>query len=67
MDEATNNNSGPSTTKMTGDRQTSPALIDTVSRLLFSSDYYRKVNKTTDIAGVVRYREYRFTINNYYK
>ncbi len=34
-----------------GDRQASPALIETVSRLLFSSDYHRKVDRTTDIAG----------------
>ncbi len=51
MDGATNNHSGASSTKITGDRQTSPAPIETVSRLLFSSDYYRKVDRTTDIAG----------------
>ncbi len=51
MDGATNHFSGASTTETAGDRQTSPALIETVSRALFSSDYYRKVTKTTDIAG----------------
>ncbi len=48
---ATNTHSGPSATKIIGASQASPALIETVSRPVFSSDYYRKVDKTTDIAG----------------
>ncbi len=51
MDGATNNRSGPSATNIASGCQTSPAPIETASRLLFSSDYYRKVDRTTDIAG----------------
>ncbi len=51
MARDTNNDSGSSTSEISGDCQTSPAPIETVSRLLFSSDFYRKVDKTTDIAG----------------
>ncbi len=59
MNGATNNYSGPSATNITGDRQKSPARIETVFRPLFSSagkfqissDYTRKVDRTTDITG----------------
>ncbi len=51
MEGATNNNSGASVTKITEPHQKSAVLIENVARLLFSSDYYRKVDRTTDIAG----------------
>ncbi len=48
MDGATNSNSEPF---VTVDHQTPLAPIETIFRPLFSSDYTRKVDKTTDIAG----------------
>ncbi len=58
MDGDTNKQSELLTTKIAGNHQTAHPAAATVSqpsssvgRTLFSSDYYRKVTKTTDIAG----------------
>ncbi len=47
----TNNHSGSSATRIHKDRQESHELSEIRLPTLFSSDYYRKVDKTTDIAG----------------
>ncbi len=58
MDGDTNKQYELLTTKITGNHQTAHPAAATVSqpsssagRTLFSSDYHRKVTKTTDIAG----------------